>query len=465
MYNSSSSDPEILSNPINNKNEYRFKNKNEKEWRYELLFPPYESTRNYRIYFINEATPFGEIDYLLNISYHTTSFILDTEGDYKSQVPALIQILVIQSNDEESPLLLVETKFLPDSSSLLFMKIKELFHHIFREDAHIHVWGSLLSELKPFLIYEIFTFPIRSFIFDAQTNFGTWFNQWLHHNLPSDTDIQFDNMNDSVILNAPLCDPTLLVPAQLINNEKVLKKQRWSLQDAVVYVLNQYLSKKYTLRKWSIGLDICLQNYDKQYSLNHRNKLIMYAANDCLSVAQLISFMNNSNISPVFTCLKYSDDSGKYSSIFDITLDFFSLKNNSTPISSIINEYTNDSMTVHDIDERHQIIDEAAQVVHQNLEENTTNITTNSLRPRQKRSAAAKQRRNKKSSIRHRANRYIYEIIRPVNMNIKLVKHLLRTNHIKYTNINPLNSLLYIGVKSEGDKQLYEQLLPQDMFI
>ncbi|CAF1441629.1 unnamed protein product, partial [Adineta steineri] len=34
----------------------------------------------------------------------------------------------------------------------------------------------------------------------------------------------------------------------------------WSIQDAMVYLFNQYLSKKETLCKWSIGLDRRLTN-------------------------------------------------------------------------------------------------------------------------------------------------------------------------------------------------------------
>jgi ABC-type antimicrobial peptide transport system ATPase subunit len=74
-------------------------------------------------------------------------------------------------------------------------------------------------------------------------------------------------------------------------------------------------------------------------------------------------------------------------------------------------------------------------------------LTTNPIDSRRcKRSLSAKQRCNKKSTVRHRHNRYNCEIIRPVNINI-----------VGYT--------LYISVKTKDHQIYYEQLLPTDVFL
>ncbi|CAF4720594.1 unnamed protein product, partial [Rotaria socialis] len=69
----------------------------------------------------------------------------------------------------------------------------------------------------------------------------------------------------------------------------------WSLQDAVVYLLEKYLSKRETHQKWSIGLDPRLQNTIPHVPIRQRNNLIRYASNDVLSLNEIIMFMYNAS--------------------------------------------------------------------------------------------------------------------------------------------------------------------------
>ncbi|CAF1621348.1 unnamed protein product [Rotaria magnacalcarata] len=71
-----------------------------------------------------------------------------------------------------------------------------------------------------------------------------------------------------------------------------------------------------------------------------------------------------------------------------------------------------------------------------------------------KRSTNAKRRKNQKSSLRHRRNRYHYDIIRPANMKITSIKQLLRSepNNIHdttYTNVSANDFKVIIGNTSD----------------
>ena len=59
--------------------------------------------------------------------------------------------------------------------------------------------------------------------------------------------------------------------------------ETWSSQDAVAYTFPKYLSKRETLRKWSVGPDTRLNTRDRSFALNHCRRLIKYACLDCLS--------------------------------------------------------------------------------------------------------------------------------------------------------------------------------------
>ncbi|CAF4373836.1 unnamed protein product, partial [Rotaria magnacalcarata] len=61
----------------------------------------------------------------------------------------------------------------------------------------------------------------------------------------------------------------------------------WSLQDAVAYQLHKWLDKRYTCSTFDIGLDSTLFHRNSN-ELEHRNVMINYAVNDCLSMHQLL---------------------------------------------------------------------------------------------------------------------------------------------------------------------------------
>ena len=97
-----------------------------------------------------------------------------------------------------------------------------------------------------------------------------------------------------------------------------------SIQDTVVYILQQHLSKQYTLQKWSIGLVNRLQHHDPTFSLNHHTNLIAYAVYDYLLPAQIVLFMYQSNIPRTLTCIQYFPNSDEHQLIHGKNVsDFF----------------------------------------------------------------------------------------------------------------------------------------------
>ena len=83
-----------------------------------------------------------------------------------------------------------------------------------------------------------------------------------------------------------------------------------------------------------------------------------------------------------------------------------------------------------------------------------------------RRSIKARKRRNQKTSLRHRRNRYRFQLQRPTNMDVTTVKNILHKYNIKCTNINLVQSITLIGVNSQQQQQqqLYDQLLQIDIF-
>ncbi len=86
------------------------------------------------------------MEYLIDVAQRTLHFIFGTGSDHRSNNPAIIQIFFQPLNQESSPMIVVEINYLPDDSSLLK--------------------------------FNIFSFPILSFIHNTQTTFAIWFDDW-----------------------------------------------------------------------------------------------------------------------------------------------------------------------------------------------------------------------------------------------------------------------------------------------
>ena len=395
-----------------------------------------------------------------------------------------------------------------------------------------------MDELERFKIYSLFYLSIFSNVYNVQHVFKGWFNEYINTQSSDENDNNdnaFDH-DDSIVINAPHSDSDLFLSPTMMNRLKIMKNQLWSLQDAIAYVFYKYLSKRETLRSWSIGLDKRLPSRNKNYSSSYRKRLIQYASYDCLSLMELIMFMHEHH-----SCRHSVNDLsiqslGEYFSYLSTKFTSASLVKTRPVCDILLSDDSDDSMTVHDLDARHQSSfhnptnrqhhninhyhqNELDHSVNQNhrlfeqfyknshrlpIDQDLTNHQplnqTNSYEDinnhsaptdshqetainddtqfttidgnypvrqskHKPRSAATRKRRNHKSSLRHRKNRYKFELIRPVNTSITNVKRILRRRAVHYSNVNIVNSTLYIDLKSQALQTYYDRLLPTDLFI
>ncbi|CAF2224046.1 unnamed protein product [Rotaria magnacalcarata] len=426
--------------------------KHKKESIYATLLSPYQSPYTYQIYFINQSTSSRDLDYLIDVVQTSTDFILDTESVFKSNVPALIRKYFLQSTRLQPPLLLVEIQHLPHHSIILFSQLKKLFYFMFNTKSHFYSWGQLTNELRSFSSCPLFTFPLRVVTHDLQGQFKSWFNNWIT-SYDSTSINESITTDDVVIVNAPTYDPHLLLPTSIMNKKKFNSHESWSLQDAILYIFGLHLSKRETLRQWAIGLDINLPTCDRSFSVNYRQKLINYACLDCVSVAHINLFMHQSELPLDLTFVQEQIMSGEYfvPTKQNVASTIFQIDDDSS--SSSFEQLDEQVVAVHVPNDRHQSMPlitsmDSPHLLSESLlelppDEAITNFNSHSVEcfPH-KRSTDAKRRKNQKSSLRHRRNRYHHEIIRPANMKITSIKQLLH-----------------------GFKQLYEQIIPADMLV
>ena len=237
------------------------------------VYPKFSPLSDCQIYLINQTTSPMLIQDLIQLARETTQFTIDTECDYVTHEPALIQIEFLNIN---SVVLLIETCHLPNSSSVLFWLIRSLLKIIFQPSNVILSWGDLFFELAAFLHYGLFSVNAiyQMNVIDVQHRFKKWYNQTFVHMCelrPYHED-------------SPLCT-CLYRPVKNAKNQ-------WSLQRAIAYTFHEFLDKSQTKSHWRQRLSL-IGNVHPYAMVNNKMKqtrahLINYAANDCLAVTKLM---------------------------------------------------------------------------------------------------------------------------------------------------------------------------------
>ena len=226
--------------------------------------PPFTPENEYDLYHINQGTSSLLLQDLIEMARKTTQYSIDTENDYHSHRPALIQIEYVR---QRSVILLVEVGHLPHWSSAVFWLIQSLFKVILQPSNRILSWGDGASELSAFVPCGLFstTMVDQTYMIDVQDRFKGGYNKRYPHTcgIPSDDD-------------HPSCT-CLYRPVKNSNNP-------WSLQKAVAWTFCQFLDKSYTKSNWSRRLD-----YDDGQS----SSMIEYAAHDCLAVSKIFAVIDN----------------------------------------------------------------------------------------------------------------------------------------------------------------------------
>ena len=235
--------------------------------------PQFTPLNDHRVYLINHSTSTLLMQSLIELARCTVTFTVDTEQDYYSHQPALIQIEFVQPT--YSIVILVEACHLPHRASILFWLIRSLFQVIFRSDKLILGWGDVIDELTSFVDYGLFSWNIVQAIttVDVQHRFKSWYNGRFPHQCGLSPSV-----DDHVI-----CTCT----HRPVKN----RNDKWSLQKAVAYLFDEFLDKSRTNSNWGRRLD-CKDV--RRYTITNRKEsesreLISYAANDCLAVTKLFT--------------------------------------------------------------------------------------------------------------------------------------------------------------------------------
>ena len=102
----------------------------------------------------------------------TTKYTVDTEHDYYTHQPALIQIEFILP---QSLILVIEVCHLPDASTQEFTFIQSLLEVVFDPAHVIYSWGDAIHELSRFTTYGLCSWSTlgRMTTVDVQRAFKT----------------------------------------------------------------------------------------------------------------------------------------------------------------------------------------------------------------------------------------------------------------------------------------------------
>lgn len=257
------------------------KNRNSRQRQLNTKFsvlPTFLPFTDCQIYLVNHLTSPMLLQDLIQLAKQTTRFTIDTEYDYVTHQPALLQIQFIHV---QSIVLLFEACHLPHSSSPLFWLISALLKIIFEPTNVLVSWGNLFIELPPFADCRLLSHQLIDHMttINVQGEFKQWYNEHFPHTcgLPA------------LHTDSPLCTCEHR-PMKHINNQ-------WSLQGAIAYTFSEFLDKSLTKSNWSRSLG-CYSNF-YQYSLmvnqepkERHERLVLYAVNDCLAVTKLMMTLN-----------------------------------------------------------------------------------------------------------------------------------------------------------------------------
>lgn len=242
------------------------------------ILPKFCSLNPYRIYYINRTTSTVLMYDLITLARTTSRFTIDTEKDFYSHVPALIQIEFIRS---ESIILLIETCHLPDVSSVLFWLIRSLLKNILDRTKLILCWGDIFDELLDFVPTNLVSLELLRQINyrDVQHQFKVWCHQTY-----SEDDLNLCIQNNLIRSYA----------STVIEDEN----HKWSLQMAIAFIFDEFLDKSLTKSRWSRPLDDMLAS--GHLARNRSDQAVVqrieYAINDCLAVTKLVRILGISCI-------------------------------------------------------------------------------------------------------------------------------------------------------------------------
>ncbi|CAF1489234.1 unnamed protein product [Rotaria sordida] len=410
-------------------------------------YPPFQPLP-YAQFFINYATHELTLLHLIESVQCSKKIILDTESitiPHQPNEPALIQLQLILPTSY-SYVIFVEVCHLPREHDTTFDLIKLFFHTLFQFDKIIYIWGEI-KELTKFIKFGLFSNEqIRlSNNINCQDEFKKYWQRNYPHKISSYGSTEDSQCNCESCLGINPQDP-------------------WSLQNAVAHKLHLYLDKRFTISQFDIGLDSQLKHLNDS-EIKHRERMIHYAANDCLSIYQLILELNFFHHEQSVTSLS-SHKSNKNISNYSFQL---------LPISSnddliVPNEYDipSTSRTVYLIETPTVILDN-----HSSTPSQFPTTTNTSTKPKYKKELSAEERKklhNKTCTLKQRKRYFRFQITREdidKRFTTKQIKKILKQHNIPVTAVSfssrTNKKALIIGLKEITKLSIYENIVA-DLF-
>jgi len=282
----------------------------EKNERSKQQFPPYRPSSNINIIPIHRLSTITQIDELISKAKCTKRFTLDTESERSEHVNqgALVQIQFIHSI-YNSTVLIIEVNYLPDPTSTLFQKIKELCMIIFNNNNEIISRGEFIDEIKHFH-YLDFIHPGNIHHINLQFLFSNPNADTKTHPAKERRDnesrdvLMHSTPGGNVYYNILDDDDYYYDDDDMVNDinpVQVNQNQPISLQNAIATTFKKFLDKSLTYNYWKCGLDPYLKTWktklfnkkfhDEQLEKSQRQLMIQYAIHDCTAVTELFFHM------------------------------------------------------------------------------------------------------------------------------------------------------------------------------
>ncbi|CAF3359291.1 unnamed protein product [Rotaria socialis] len=333
------------------------------------------------------------------------------------------------------------------------------------------------------------------------------------------------NVNTNAI-NYHTTAPSLSRPCHCHESSPYRINEKWSLQQAVIFIYKIFIDKNETFNHWAHGLDPIVSTLPEAKRLS----MIRYAIYDCFATTLLarpiieywpFTKIENSGITELFQKARsplsinpnitisniYQKSHQKSKKHITTNLELISdddddndneiyLNQCRAPVRQALPTYepiSEDEITInqHHLstcttlpmyepisdDEQSQIVSPDAPTQEINIQsESEMNIPPEQPQPptlislhrsrHNRRTATARRHRNKKRNDTHRSHRYRYYVTRPVHHRFSMasIKVILERHNIRYTHIKIRNSSLIIGLKHHHMKHQAHQQLPYATF-
>jgi hypothetical protein len=405
-----------------------------KEHKYASTYEPFTPLA-YKLFFINRATDEQTLNRLIETVNNHDKFTLDTESTCipkKPNEPALIQLQILRPNST-SYVIFIEVRHLPASTTNTFKLIQKFFDVLFCSTKKIYIWGCT-DELTTFTKFNLFDID-QIYLSNSINLQGEFKRHWqtCHPHTPS-----------------PLLNNYLTCECEECIN--IQPSNPWGLQDSVAFMLNRWLDKRLTISTFAIGLDPKLKRLNGK-ELEHRQFLMRYAADDCLSMEQIM--LNMGLLNEQQHSSYPSTHSSSSSSTNKRTTDESTSTQNNKTNKRKTNEISNEDIKLNKRKKNDELPTEELKLI--NKPEKKPTLTEEERKKIHNRSCTVKQRK--------RIFRYEIKFTNiDKRFSIKKIKKILREKNVSFSGVNdPVSKttnerLLYVGIKDPTKLKEYRRI-------